>query len=88
MATSAIGDILSRVEDIGKRVSISCFEVFQEHVYDLLDPDQREVQVLEDSQGKVKLKGLSQACLSAYAVFEINRWFIWKQKINHIWLLC
>ncbi|XP_031117136.1 kinesin-like protein KIN-10C [Ipomoea triloba] len=70
LATSAIGDILSRVEDNGKRVSISFFEVFQERAYDLLDPDQREVQVLEDSQGKVKLKGLSQVSIKSLSEFH------------------
>ncbi|XP_019195426.1 PREDICTED: kinesin-like protein KIN-10C isoform X3 [Ipomoea nil] len=70
LATSAMGDILSRVEDNGKRVSISFFEVFQEHAYDLLDPDQREVQVFEDSQGKVKLKGLSQVSIKSLSEFH------------------
>ncbi|RAL46405.1 hypothetical protein DM860_015398 [Cuscuta australis] len=70
LATSAIRDILSRVEDVGKRVSISLFEVIQEHAYDILDPEKREVQVFEDSQGKVKLKGLSKVLISSISEFQ------------------
>ncbi|CAH9111263.1 unnamed protein product [Cuscuta europaea] len=69
LATSAIHDILSRAEEVGKEVSISFFEVFQERAYDLLDPKQNEVQVFEDSQGRVKLRGLSQVPIKSISEF-------------------
>ena len=61
LAALAISEVLSMVKDNEKSVAISFYEVFQDHVYDLLDPMHPEVQVLEDAQGKIKLKGLSQA---------------------------
>ena len=61
LAALAIAEVLSMVEDNEKSVAISLYEVIQDHVYDLLDPTRPEVQVLEDAQGRIKLKGLSQA---------------------------
>ncbi|GFZ15358.1 ATP binding microtubule motor family protein [Actinidia rufa] len=61
LAALAIAEVLSMVKDNEKSVAISLYEVIQDHVYDLLDPTHPEVQVLEDAQGRIKLKGLSQA---------------------------
>lgn len=63
LAAMAIAEILSQTKEAKKTVVVvvSFYEVFQDHVYDLLDPNHPEVQVLEDSRGKIKLKGLSKA---------------------------
>lgn len=60
LATLAMAEILSMAEQNGKSIAISFYEVYQEHVHDLLDPKQPEVLVLED-KGKIQYKGLSQA---------------------------
>lgn len=60
MATLTVTEILSRAEEDGKFVTISIYEAFQEHVYDILDPSRPEIQVLENAQGNIKLKGLSE----------------------------
>ena len=60
LATLAIAEILSMAEQNGNLVTISFYEVYQEHVYDLLDPKQPTVSILED-KGKIQHKGLSQA---------------------------
>lgn len=62
LAALAMTELLQMAGEIGKSVSISSFEVYQDHVYDLLDPKRPPVLVLEDAQGKIQLKGLSQAC--------------------------
>ena len=59
-----MNELLSKAEETGKSVSISIFEVQQEHAYDLLDPKHSEVQVLEDCRGKINLKGLSKVIFS------------------------
>ncbi|KAA8533711.1 hypothetical protein F0562_031228 [Nyssa sinensis] len=69
LAELAMAEILSMAEELGKLVSISFYEVFQDHVHDLLDPKRREVQVLEDAQGKIKLKGLSQVSVKSTSEF-------------------
>lgn len=56
-----MSDILSKANELGKSVSVSLYELTQEHVKDLLNPSRPAIQVLEDGQGKVNLKGLSQA---------------------------
>ena len=67
LAALAIAEILLMAEDSENSVAISFYEVFQDHVYDLLEPTRPEVQVLEDAQGKIKLKGLSKAsCLVSF----------------------
>lgn len=57
----AMDEILKIVEEGRHEVAVSMYEVFQNHVYDLLDSKNPEVHVLEDAQGKIKLKGLSKA---------------------------
>uniref|UniRef100_A0A7N2N7B4 Kinesin motor domain-containing protein n=1 Tax=Quercus lobata TaxID=97700 RepID=A0A7N2N7B4_QUELO len=60
LATLAIVEILSMAEQNGNLVTISFYEVYQEHVYDLLDPKQPTISILV-YKGKIQHKGLSQA---------------------------
>ncbi|KAK9147488.1 hypothetical protein Scep_006245 [Stephania cephalantha] len=56
----ALAEILSIGEGIGGLVAVSCYEVYQDHIYDLLEQNRQEVSILEDSMGRILLKGLSQ----------------------------
>lgn len=56
-------EILSIAEELGKSITISFYEIFQDHVYDLLVPKRKQVLALENGQGKILLKGLSQVLL-------------------------
>lgn len=47
-------------KEIEGLVTISCYEVFQDHIYDILEPKEQEVLVLEDAGRRIQLKGLSQ----------------------------
>ena len=60
LAALAMSDLLPIAEQNGKSIAISCYEIVQERVYDLLNPNRQEVLVLGDAQGKTQLKGLSQ----------------------------
>lgn len=60
LATLTMSKILSMAVQTRKSVTISFYEIYHEHVYDLLDPKQPAVLVLED-KGKIQYKGLSQA---------------------------
>ena len=55
LATLAIAKILSMAEQNGNSVTIAFYEVYQEHVYDLLDPKQPTISILED-KGKIQHK--------------------------------
>ncbi|GJY57001.1 kinesin-like protein KIN-10C [Tanacetum coccineum] len=57
----AIDEILRSVEGGRHTVAVLMYEVLHNHVYDLLDTNKKEVQILEDAQGKITLKGLSKA---------------------------
>jgi kinesin family protein 22 len=57
----AMEEILQFSKSIGGAVLVSSYHVLQDtHVFDLLEPKDQEVTVLEDSQGKTHLKGLSK----------------------------
>lgn len=68
LAVLAMAEILSMAGETGKSITISFFEIFQDHVYDLLDPKRQEVLALENGQGKILLKGLSQVLVSVNLV--------------------
>ncbi|GMH28120.1 hypothetical protein Nepgr_029963 [Nepenthes gracilis] len=69
VAAMAMAEILSCAEEVGSSVSISLYEVYQEHVFDLLDSRSPEVSVFEDAQGKVRLKGLSKVNVKSMSEF-------------------
>lgn len=60
LAVMALTELLTKADETEKSISISLCEIFQEHVYDLLNSNRSEVQVLEDVGGKINLKQLSQ----------------------------
>lgn len=60
LAVMALTELLTKADETEKSISISLCEIFQEHVYDLLNSNHSEVQVLEDVGGKINLKQLSQ----------------------------
>lgn len=61
LAVMAMSDILAKAKDTGKSVSISLYELTQENVKDLLNPDHPAIKVLDDAHGKVNIIGLSKA---------------------------
>lgn len=63
-------EILKMVEGGKHAVAVSIYEVFQDHVYDLLDSKNPEVRVLEDAQGKIMLKGLSKVPVKSMLEFQ------------------
>ncbi|XP_041013315.1 kinesin-like protein KIN-10C [Juglans microcarpa x Juglans regia] len=68
LATLAVSKILSMADQTRNSITISFYEVYQEHVHDLLDPKQPVVSILED-KGKIQHKGLSQVPIRSIAEF-------------------
>ncbi|PWA66065.1 kinesin motor domain-containing protein [Artemisia annua] len=66
----AIEEVLRNVEGERHTIAVSIYEVLQNHVYDLLDTNNKEVQILEDAQGKITLKGLSKVHVKSMAEFQ------------------
>lgn len=69
----AVSEILPAVEELGGSVTISCYEVCQDRVYDLLQPKEQEVLVMEDASRRIQLKGLSQVYWGHFLDFIIWR---------------
>ncbi|GAB2265186.1 hypothetical protein Dimus_000251 [Dionaea muscipula] len=71
VAAMSVGEILTQAKARGimVSVSISLFEICQERIIDLLDSKRPEVSVLEDAQGKIKLKGLSKVNVKSMPEF-------------------
>ncbi|KAI3800179.1 hypothetical protein L1987_35489 [Smallanthus sonchifolius] len=65
----AMGEILKTVGE-KHAVAVSIYEVVHNHVYDVLDAKNTEVQVLEDAQGKIMLKGLSKVRVTSLPEFQ------------------
>ncbi|PIM98594.1 Plus-end-directed kinesin ATPase [Handroanthus impetiginosus] len=65
-----MSEILSKTKELGKSVLVSLYELAQDQAYDLLNPKHPVVQVLEDAQGKVNLKGLSQVPVKSISEFH------------------
>ncbi|XP_022159848.1 kinesin-like protein KIN-10C isoform X3 [Momordica charantia] len=69
LASLSINEFLLMALEKGKSISISYYEVYVDHVCDLLDPKRPTVLVLDDGQGKIQLKGLSQIPVKSLSDF-------------------
>nr|CAB3460760.1 unnamed protein product [Digitaria exilis] len=58
--TMTMEQILHRAKEIGAAISVSSYQVLEDSVFDLLEPKDSEVRVLQDADGKTHLKGLSR----------------------------
>jgi kinesin family protein 22 len=63
LATLALAEFFRVAEEKGYSIGVSLYNVFQEHVYDLLSSEHAEVQIWEVAPGKIKLEGLSRVKL-------------------------
>ncbi|CAN6336854.1 unnamed protein product [Urochloa humidicola] len=71
LLTMAMEQILHRAKLIGAAISISSYQVLQDnHVFDLLEPKDSEVHVLEDADGRTHLKGLSRVDIKSIEEFS------------------
>lgn len=71
LAPMAVFELLALVEESGGgSVSISCYEVNQDHIYDVLEPKEQEVLVLEDAGRRIQLKGLSRVPVKSVSDFK------------------
>ncbi|KAH7669520.1 Plus-end-directed kinesin ATPase protein [Dioscorea alata] len=71
LAPMAVFELLALIEESGGgSVSISCYEVNQDHIYDVLEPKEQEVLVLEDAGRRIQLKGLSRVPVKSVSDFK------------------
>lgn len=68
----ALGEILAFANENRGSVTVSCYEVSQDHIYDLLEPKDQEVLILEDAAKRIQLKGLSQVAQGTLQFFQMQ----------------
>ncbi|URD98805.1 Kinesin motor domain [Musa troglodytarum] len=66
----ALGEILAFANENRGSVTVSCYELSQDHIYDLLEPKDQEVLILEDAAKRIQLKGLSQIPVNSISDFK------------------
>ncbi|KAL5226044.1 hypothetical protein ABZP36_012683 [Zizania latifolia] len=70
LVTMAVEQILESSKAIGAVVRVSSYQVLQDtHVFDLLEPKDHEVLILEDAEGQTHLKGLSMVDVKSIEEF-------------------
>ncbi|KAL0918273.1 hypothetical protein M5K25_010272 [Dendrobium thyrsiflorum] len=82
LAMMAFCEIFSSIEEVGGSMTISCYEMYNDHIYDLLDCKEKEVQILEDAEKEIQLKGLSKIPVKSLSDFEKYYFHISNQR-NH-----
>ncbi|XP_031488027.1 kinesin-like protein KIN-10C [Nymphaea colorata] len=79
-----MSSIMSMCEMHGYLLDISYYEVYLDRCYDLLEPKMKEVSVLEDRDGKIQLKGLSQIPIRSIEEFrQVFSQGIQRRKVGH-----
>ncbi|KAL3630622.1 hypothetical protein CASFOL_023606 [Castilleja foliolosa] len=82
LAVIAMSEILSKAKEFGKSVYVSLYEITQEHVKDLLNPDHPTIQVLEDAHGKINLKGLS--LVQVKSISEFHNIYFYRDNFQNV----
>ncbi|OWM82309.1 kinesin-like protein KIN-10B [Punica granatum] len=81
---SAMSVVLSMCESDGSTVEISYYEVYMDRCYDLLEAKPKEIVILDDKDGQIHLKGLSQVPVKSMSDFhEAFSSGIQKRKVAH-----
>ncbi|XP_042380068.1 kinesin-like protein KIN-10C [Zingiber officinale] len=70
LAIIALDEILAFANENKGSVSVSCYEMSQDHIYDLLEPKEHEVLILEDAAKRIQLKGLSKVPVNSISDFK------------------
>lgn len=80
----AISSILSMCICTGSNIAISYYEIYLDKCYDLLDPKEKEIMVLNDKDGQMHLKGLAQIEVNSMDKFhEIFYSALRRRKVAH-----
>jgi kinesin family protein 22 len=66
----AMSTILSICQNTGSTAHISYYEVYMDRCYDLLEVKANEISVLDDKDGQIHLRGLSQVPVNTMSEFQ------------------
>lgn len=80
----AMSQILYICQSTGSTAEISYYEVYMDRCYDLLEVKAKEISILDDKDGQLHLKGLSQVPVNSMTEFqEIFSRGIQRRKVAH-----
>lgn len=66
----AVASIFSECKCMGSRIAVSYYEIYLDRCYDLLDPKEKEIVILDDKDGQMHLKGLAQIEVNSIEKFH------------------
>jgi kinesin family protein 22 len=74
LVTMAMEEILEFSKTISGAVWVSSYQVVHDtHIFDLLEPKDQEVLILEDQRGRTHLKGLSKVQISLLLLYSVRK---------------
>ncbi|CAJ1799007.1 unnamed protein product [Sphenostylis stenocarpa] len=80
----AMSMILSICQSTGSTAQISYYEVYMDRCYDLLELKENEISVLDDKDGLVHLRGLSQVPINTMSEFQdVFSCGVQRRKVAH-----
>lgn len=66
----AVASILSECKYTASSTAVSYYEIYLDRCYDLLDPKEKEIMILDDKDGQMHLKGLAQIEVDSIDKFD------------------
>ncbi|KAI9115964.1 hypothetical protein K1719_012894 [Acacia pycnantha] len=80
----AMSEILSICQSTGGTAQISYYEVYMDRCYDLLEVKAKEISVMDDKDGQIHLRGLSQVHIHTMSEFmETFSTAVQRRKVAH-----
>ena len=80
----AMSMILSICQSTGSKAQISYYEVYMDRCYDLLEVKAKEISILDDKDGQIHLRGLSQVPINSMSEFqEVFSCGVQRRKVAH-----
>lgn len=65
-----MADVLSMCKCTKSSIFVSYYEIYLDRCYDLLDPKEKEIMILDDKDGRMHLKGLAQIEVNSVEKFH------------------
>ncbi|KAI4356474.1 hypothetical protein L6164_000496 [Bauhinia variegata] len=80
----AVSMVLSICQNTGSTAHISYYEVYMDRCYDLLKVKAKEISILDDKDGQIHLRGLSQVPITTMSEFqEVFSSGVQRRKVAH-----
>ncbi|KAK8959729.1 hypothetical protein KSP40_PGU005072 [Platanthera guangdongensis] len=83
LALMTFCDVFSHIEEVSGSIAISCYEMRNDHIYDLLEYKEKEIQIMENAEKEIWLKELSKVPVKSISKFMDFYFLSNRQKFPH-----